>query len=232
MKHNIQYFLIVSLFYIIGIQPLLAGDTKKTIVSTKKEEFDIPLTEDLMREHGVLNRVLLIYEEIIRRIDNATDFPVSTLGKAVEIIKSFIEDYHEKLEENYIFPLFEKNKTEVRLVRTLKNQHNKGREITVKLHEIIIKQSLDPKDKRMIKSLLQKFIRMYRPHEARESTVLFPKIRSLISEKEFEELGEKFEDLEHKLFGEHGFESMVDKVASIEKELGIYLLEQFTPVIK
>lgn len=25
------------------------------------EEFDVPLTEDLMREHGILNRILLIY---------------------------------------------------------------------------------------------------------------------------------------------------------------------------
>ena len=26
-----------------------------------KENFEIPLTEDLMREHGILNRILLIY---------------------------------------------------------------------------------------------------------------------------------------------------------------------------
>jgi hypothetical protein len=31
------------------------------------------------------------------------------------------------------------------------------------------------------------------------------------------------------LFGEDGFEQMVDRVASIEKALGIYDLAQFTP---
>jgi hypothetical protein len=31
-------------------------------MEAKKEEFEIPLTEDLMKEHGVLDRVLLIYE--------------------------------------------------------------------------------------------------------------------------------------------------------------------------
>ena len=34
---------------------------------------------------------------------------------------------------------------------------------------------------------------------------------------------------EHQLFGEDGFEKMVDRVAAIEKTLGIYDLAQFTP---
>jgi len=39
------------------------------------------------------------------------------------------------------------------------------------------------------------------------------------------------DDFEHKLFGKNGFESIVKKVASLEKELGIYTLEQFTPEV-
>ena len=42
-------------------------------------------------------------------------------------------------------------------------------------------------------------------------------------------MGEDFEKKEHALFGEDGFEKMVDQVASIEKSLGIYDLAQFTP---
>lgn len=195
-----------------------------------KKEVEIPFTEDLMREHGILNRVLLIYEEIIRRIDAHENFSISTLNNAIIIIKSFIEDYHEKLEEQYIFSLFEKHRKEVRLVKTLKNQHIKGREVTAQLIKIVNGQEpLNQKNKRLLKNLLQKFIRMYRPHEAREDTVLFPQVRSLISQKEFERLSEIFEDTEHQLFGEHGFETMVEKVTEIEKELGIYQLEQFTP---
>lgn len=220
------------LFYITNTFPLMIDDKKEITMNAKKEEFEIPLTEDLMREHGILNRVLLIYEEIIKRIDNNTDFPITTLNAAVNIIKSFIEDYHEKMEEDYIFPLFEKKKKEVRLVKTLKNQHIKGREITTKLIKILTSNKpLTSKDKKIVKSLLQKFITMYRPHEAREDTVLFPQVRSLISEKEFKELGEKFDDLEHNLFGDNGFEDMVKNVAALEKDLGIYQLEQFTPEI-
>ena len=70
---------------------------------------------------------------------------------------------------------------------------------------------------------------MYAPHEAREDTVLFPAIREVVSKKEYEALGEEFEKREHELFGEKGFEGMVERVADIEKQLGILELSQFTP---
>ena len=41
--------------------------------------------------------------------------------------------------------------------------------------------------------------------------------------------GDRFEDREHQLFGEHGFENIVSQVAELEKTLGIYDLGQFTP---
>jgi hemerythrin-like domain-containing protein len=195
---------------------------------------EIPFTEDLMREHGALNRVLLIYEEIIRRLEKPTlpDFQVNALKKAVEVIQDFIENYHEKLEEDYIFPLFEKNKREVTLVKTLRKQHQAGRDITAKLLEIInSKKTPVASTYKTVITLLKKFVRMYRPHEAREDTVLFPQVRSMLSEKEFKDLGEKFEDIEHELFGKEGFFGIVKKIEGIEKELGIYKLEQFTPVL-
>lgn len=208
---------------------LLFAFAHQAYLFAQKEEFEIPLTEDLMREHGILDRVLLIYEEVVKRIDSKQPVPIASFADAVAIIKSFIEEYHEKLEETYLFPLFEKNKKEVRLVKTLKKQHTKGREITAQLQQLLSLQRLDKGTKKSIKNLLHKFMTMYRPHEAREDTVLFPQVRSLMSEQEFKKLGEIFEDLEHELFGAHGFEAMVKRVANIEKELGINNLDQFTP---
>ena len=72
---------------------------------------------------------------------------------------------------------------------------------------------------------------MYRPHAAREDTDLFPKLRELVSAHEYDAMAEDFEKKEHELFGEEGFEKMVDRVANIEKTLGIYDLAQFTPKV-
>jgi hypothetical protein len=70
---------------------------------------------------------------------------------------------------------------------------------------------------------------MYRPHAAREDTVLFPAFRRIATPHEYDSLGEQFEDQEHQLFGEDGFEKIVDEVASLEEKMGIEDLAQFTP---
>ena len=45
---------------------------------------------------------------------------------------------------------------------------------------------------------------------------------------EFRDMAELFEDEEHRRFGQAGFQGVVDKVADIEKSLGIYDLSHFT----
>jgi hemerythrin-like domain-containing protein len=183
-----------------------------------------------MREHGVLKRVLLIYGEVLRRIDSKQEFPPEALADAARIIRNFVEDYHEKLEEDFLFPRFEKANLLVDLVKVLRAQHQAGRQVTDVTMRFANLQSLKNESERgQLIASMQQFIRMYNPHEAREDTVLFPAFRKIVSPHEFDALGEDFEKKEDELFGEDGFEKVVDKVAGIEQRLGIYDLAQFTP---
>ena len=198
-----------------------------------KPEEDVSPSEDLMREHGVLKRVMLVYDEVLRRWDKKEDVPPEILAEASGMIRHFVEDYHEKLEEDYLFPRFEKAGKLTDLVKTLKAQHQAGRKVT----DIIIvpranaKSLKDAAERAKVAQAIREFNRMYAPHKAREDTVLFPAFRSLVSANEYDSLGEDFEKKENELFGEEGFEKMVDKVAGIEKKLGIYDLAQFTPKV-
>jgi hemerythrin-like domain-containing protein len=197
----------------------------------EKDEEDVSPPEDLMREHGVLKRVLLIYEDGIRRIDAKQQLPPDPLKNSAEIIRSFIEDYHEKLEEDYLFPRFEKAGKLTELTTVLRAQHQAGRALTDQITHLATAASLkDASSTSKLRDVMHSFVRMYAPHEAREDTVLFPALRTIVSRNEFDALGEDFEKKEHQLFGEDGFEKMVDRVASIEKTLGIYDLAQFTPL--
>src|SRR5947208_13808815 len=74
----------------------------------KKAEEEVTATEDLMREHGVLNRALLVYEEGLRRLRAKEEVPPEVFHRTATLVKTFVEDYHEKLEENFLFPEFEK----------------------------------------------------------------------------------------------------------------------------
>ena len=69
---------------------------------------------------------------------------------------------------------------------------------------------------------------MYRPHEAREDTLLFPALRTVISSKQVEAFGACMEADEKQVLGVEGFEKAVAEVASLEQTLGIYDLVQFT----
>ena len=86
--------------------PLQGEDKAKD--DKKDEPEEVAAAEDLMREHGVLNRILLIYEEGLRRLRDKEEVPPDVFHKPAMLVRKFVEDYHEKLEENFIFPEFEK----------------------------------------------------------------------------------------------------------------------------
>lgn len=191
---------------------------------------NISPAEDLMREHGLLNRVLLIYDYHLHLLTTRQSFDGSVLASSADVIRHFVEEYHEKLEEDFLFPRFRKAGKLVNLVDTLIAQHKAGRTLTAQIRELSSVATLKyVSDTEKLADALRAFLRMYRPHEAREDTVLFPAFRSIVSPHEYAALGEEFEKKEDELFGDEGFFKMVDQVADLEKKLGIYDLAQFTP---
>jgi hemerythrin-like domain-containing protein len=211
-----------------GVSALAASATKNKKSEGKKGE-EVSPGEDLMREHGALARILLIYDDISMRLEKEQNYPPAVLTNAAGLIRRFVEDYHEKLEEDHLFPRFVKAGKLVDLVNVLLEQHQAGRRLTGRIKHLASLPKLQADEKKELLKNLRLFARMYRPHKSREDTVLFPAFHSIISAKEYDSLGEKFEDQENKLFGEHGFEKVVEEVAGLEKSLGIYELSQFTP---
>jgi hemerythrin-like domain-containing protein len=188
-------------------------------------EAGVSAIEDLMREHGVLARVLLVYEACLPRLTSHHDTAATAeaIHSAAGIVRRFIEEYHEKLEEDRIFPRFEQAGQLVELTRTLRAQHEAGRTLTQRILGVA------PANLREAAPAIQAFRRMYRPHKAFEDTVLFPALHSLLSPDELDELGDEFEEQEHRLLGEGGFEGTVAQVAQLEVQVGIHDLAQFTP---
>jgi len=187
------------------------------------EEGEVTPGEDLMQEHAVLERILLIYDEASRRIEQSEALDSGVITSAAGIIRHFVEDYHEKLEEQFVFPRLQKAGREVELVAVLLRQHERGRQLT----DDIMRRAPSGASPELAQ-LLRSFVRMYRPHAAREGSVLFPVFRVVVGRAGYRELGEQFEDKEHELFGEHGFENTVVEVARLETTLGIADLARFT----
>ena len=94
---------------------------------------EVTASEDLMREHGVLRRILIVYDELVPKLrgqGGAVD--AAALRSLADLFRRFGEDYHEKiLEEQNVFPrVRELGGQTATLVDTLEQQHRRGREIT------------------------------------------------------------------------------------------------------
>jgi hemerythrin-like domain-containing protein len=187
-------------------------------------EAEVTPGEDLMQEHGLIERILLVYDEAARRIEAREPCDLAVVAAGAGIIRRFVEDYHEKNEEQFVFPRLQGAGREGELVATLLLQHQRGRVLT---EEIVRRASAQATPE--LAQALRQFAAMYRPHAAREDTVVFPAFRALVGRAGYHELGEQFEDREHELFGEHGFEDTVAEVARLEATLGIGDLAKFTP---
>ena len=168
--------------------------------SSEGEE-DVAPAEDLMREHGGLNRILLIYDDSVRRIDAHALFRADVLAEAAGIVERFIEGYHEKLEEEFLFPRFEERGRLVELVTVLRTQHERGPRPRRG------SASSPPRPTAAVATAWPSRCGLHAHVPAARGargTVLFPAFEQLVSRKEYEALGERFEDREHELFGARG----------------------------
>lgn len=146
------------------------------------------------------------------------------------MVREFVEQHHEALEDRYVFPQFERRGRLIELVRVLREQHHSGGCLTAAiLHLSSPDQFNADAARQQIVDSCAAYIRMHRPHRCRQETVVFPAMYEVFSGHRLEEFGEQFEEQEDKLLGSHGFERMVDRVAALEKRLGIHDLSKFTP---
>jgi hemerythrin-like domain-containing protein len=195
-------------------------------------EPEVTATEDLMREHGVIRRALLVYSQVagkLRASPGSVD--AAALHKTAQLFRTFGEDYHERmLEEQHIFPIVKKMRSEAgKYPDILVAQHQRGREITDYVLAVtkgarISVQHADP-----LAQVFEGFVRMYENHAAREDTIVFPAWKTNFNNKQLDELSDQFEDIEHKMFGKDGFEDAAKTISGVEASFGFTDISQFTP---
>ena len=215
---------------------VLAAGSAGAALAAKKEakppapppEKKIGAVENLMRQHGVLSRVLLVYRHAAAQLRGGTKIDPKLLRQTAQLFRDFGENLHERmLEQTYVFATLRKAEAPVSaLDNTLVTQHDRGRQITDYIRTVTGKGTIG--DAEAMARALDSFAVMYANHAAREDTVIFPAWRELLSEKQLREMGDTFEDIEHRQFGKEGFGEGVKQVAAVEEALGLGDLAQFT----
>jgi hemerythrin-like domain-containing protein len=213
----------VNRSFTVGTQSPQRG--KKTM------NVEVTAVEDLMREHGVLRRALFVYSEATTRLrSNPSEVPPDALARTAKLFRSFGEDYHEKkLEETFIFPAVKRGGGKAAsMTDVLIKQHSRGREITDYILAVTKVGKFDLGSTEPLARTMESMVRMYRAHAAREDTVVFIAWKQILTTQQLDEMNEKFEDIEHEMFGKEGFENTVRQIADIETELGLADLAQLT----
>ncbi len=199
-------------------------------MATKNDAKEVGAVEDLMREHGVLRRALIVFRESARRLQQGDTVPTGPLADTAELFREFGEDYHEReLEEQHIFPVVKAHGgPAAALVDVLVDQHRRGREITDFIATSVAGGDIATARRQPLADAMDAFARMYEAHAAREDTVVFPAWKQALSAGRIKEAGERFEEIEHRQFGADGFEDAVARIGRIERMLGLHELSVYT----
>ena len=195
------------------------------------EDEDVSATEDLMREHGVLRRTLIVYAEAARTLRTRPEsVDPAALADAADLFRAFGENYHERiLEEEHVFPeVHRAGGPSATLVDVLLNQHQRGREITDYITNVTKGGRIGSGDAEPLANVLEAMTRMYEAHATWEDTVIFPAWKKEQSQERLEELAEEFEEIEHRQFGKDGHEEALKRIARVEQALGLSDLDRYT----
>jgi hemerythrin-like domain-containing protein len=209
---------------------LLRGEESQAFSLPLPSESD-PL-EDLMQEHGVLSRLLMIYDELGARLEKNEPDPDDCLFSTTKLIEDHIQKHHERIEELAVFPFMKTRGLCLPLMRVLVEQHGAGSHITRS-----IRKKLSGADKsktrgktmlrRDLAELVRAFVKMYRPHAAREDTVLYPALRCNLEPDRYTEFKNRVEHLESAM-KESRLDTVLSRIEEIEKALDLFDLANFT----
>ena len=180
--------------------------------------------EDLMQEHGLVTRVILVYGRAIELLNANQAVDLALVGQAAQIVARVIHGHHEVEEERIVFPVVDKTAGMQKLTSTLRGQHNAARGITAIIGRNAGAQSVkDAARRKELLTAMQNFMNMYGPHGAHEDTEIYPAFRDALGRDEYARVAEQFAADEQRLNKGTGFRENVAALTKIEGALGLDL---------
>jgi len=201
---------------------------KKSTAETRREaaaeRAEGTVEEQLTRQHAVVGRILLVYATVVTPELGTSKPSGPAVASAAQMLRSNVDDFHAKFEEEHIFPLFQKSGRLSDLINTLREQHAAARTLT----DAILKAGEGGAASTNLALNIREYMHMIQAHTAYEETVLYPQIRT-VAGGQYNQLETTLRDLTRTTLGTGGFAGLLTKVAELEKSAGIAGLAQFTP---
>lgn len=154
----------------------------------------------LIEEHKILLRFADELRNIAQKVKQAMD--LASIGKEMEQLNHIVEhlkdsESHYVREENVLFPYLEKHGI-TQPPAIMWSEHNQIREIKKKLYEVVeqYKNNIDPYNfAKKLEEVVTSLGDMLQSHFYKENNILFPTALRVITEDEWIDIKEQFDEL-------------------------------------
>jgi hemerythrin-like domain-containing protein len=176
---------------------------------------------DLLGGQSLLERLLAVCDAARARLAVGKEVAPSVVAEAAKLVRGFVGDCHERLEEEHLFARLKERKVLPGLVAILERQHVARRRLTDQMGSLAATGLRSAAGRQALAGALERFVRLYTSHEAQEEVVLVPALGRVFSEEELSDLGARFETRERALFGGGGLDEVADRLGALESTLGL-----------
>ena len=167
----------------------------------------------LMIEHRLIERMIAIIQDILKRVESTKEIDPLFVDKAVDFIRIYADRTHHGKEEDILFrDLNSKNLSseDRRVMNELIEEHVFGRKTTKTLDEANERyRNGDTSALERITACLNTLVDFYPTHIEKEDKVFFPSSRNYFSEEEDQAMQAEFWEFDRKMIHEK-YKSVVE----------------------
>ncbi|MFX0095665.1 MAG: hemerythrin domain-containing protein [Candidatus Hodarchaeota archaeon] len=178
-------------------------------------------TEELMKEHEAIKRMLSVLEQICKRIEQGERLPSEKLTQILEFIKLFADQCHHGKEEDLLFPAMIKAgfPKDGGSIAVMLHEHVIGRNAVKGMAEAIFKykQSNLAIPESFIENA-RTYIQLLHQHIDKEDNILYPLANQHLSLQAQQDLLEQFERVEREVIGVGIHEKFHELLQHLEEE--------------
>ena len=178
-------------------------------------------TEILMEEHRAIERVLCSLERASTRLSRGEDVYLRFFSGCSAFFKGFVDSYHHKKEEQFLFPALVQNglPKDTGPVAIMLAEHAQGRHLAQLLGTATLKlQAGDERRREQVILSATDYIKLFRQHIYKEEFLLSPLAERVIPVEQQANLGQSFERMQVEEFGEDVHEKYFGLAQRLEKE--------------
>ena len=206
-----------------GMQPNMEGRIHIIADGAQvvRRRMEMRPTEDLMNEHRVIERMLVVVSRAADRLNEGREVGSEVFVGAADFFKNFADRCHHGKEEKLLFKkMMERGVSgEVGPIAVMLREHEDGRAHVRKIAELSARK-LDERSRTELIKHAKAYVDLLGQHIQKEDNILYPMANQILTSEDQKELEKGFDEVEEKIMGPGVHERYHHMIEEWEEKLG------------